>query len=285
VGISEAARLIFVLSEPDPVAQAVGARWGTLPSTGEHVDGVPIRALPSGALVLRRGVPHLHDEHVDRRLSERLRSAGPVLIFPSVHRSERNVPCLTVHALGNPGSTAEVGGRARTFVPTDARRMADALRRLAERSAEAGMSATFEATHHGPELDLPAFFAEIGYGDLAEPPPTAVRVLADVLPEIEGSVTDRIALAIGGGHYAPHFTDLALKRHWAFGHILSRHALAGLDSETAARALASTRGAEGIVGARAEDFGLPALAGLGPRLRDQASGLRRAGPTAGASGT
>jgi hypothetical protein len=79
---------------------------------------------------------------------------------------------------------------------------------------------------------------------------------------------------VGGGHYVPHFTDLALTRSWAFGHLLSKHSLGELEAETARRAYALSPGAEGIVYARAQDAGHPSLAGVGARLRDQDAGVR-----------
>jgi D-aminoacyl-tRNA deacylase len=236
---------------------------------------------------LRRPVLHIHDERLDARLPEKLRTAWTTLVFPSIHRSERNVPCLTVHPLGNPGDTAEVGGRPGVLNPADPRLMATALRRLHEEGASAALGATYEATHHGPELALPSMFVEIGYGTDPDPPSAAVRILAKVIPQLTPSVGDRAALALGGGHYAPHFTDLALKRRWAFGHILSRHALVTLDAQTARSAFELTGGAEGWLVARAEDAGHSALTGLGHRLRDSeapARVLREANPTT-ASGT
>jgi len=268
--------LLLVVAESDPVAVPVAARWGTPPATGDHVDGAPIRRLAPGTLLLRRPGPHIHDERLDRRLPRGVRDDRPTLVFPSIHRSEQNVRCLTVHPLGNPGSTAEVGGSPRTLVPTDPRRMAAAVRLLSEGGAPLGFPATFEATHHGPELELPAMFVEIGYGTDPEPPADAVRVLADVIPTLEPDPGDRIALAAGGGHYAPHFTDLALRRRWAFGHLISRHAMLGLDRATAAAAWRGTEGAEGIVFARAADADHPAFAGLADRLRDTSAPPRGA---------
>jgi D-aminoacyl-tRNA deacylase len=287
VGVVASAPYLVVVSELDPVARRVAERWGTPPAAEGHVDGAPVRRLSERALLLKRTVPHISDEHLDQRLPEPLRAAGTTLVFPSIHRSERNVPCLTVHPLGNPGPTAEVGGRPRAFTPANARLMAAALRALAEGSGAVGLPATFEATHHGPELDLPAMFVEIGFGDLEAPPDTAVALLARTLPALEASELDRVALAVGGGHYAPHFSDLTKRRGWAFGHLLSRHALELLDAATALRAYVASPGAEGLLPARVEDLGLPALAGLGPRLRDREAPARTLGapPTPAASGT
>jgi len=278
-------RYLLVISEPDPVAVRVAERWGTPPSTGDWVDGAPIRQLSTGALLLRRSGSHIHDDRLDHRLPTPLRERALPLVFPSVHRSEQNLPCLTVHPLGNPGPTAEVGGEPRTLVPSEPRLMVAALRAMDELGPAAGLRATYEATHHGPRLDSPALFVEIGFGLLPGPPEEAVEILARILPHLEPSMEDHPALGVGGGHYAPHFTDLALRRRWAFGHILSRHALGVLDAATARSALALTPRAEGAVYARASDASLPVLAGIGPRLRDGNAPVRpgtTAPPTVGA---
>ena len=259
---------LVLVSGDDPVATRVGDRWGTPESIGVSVDGAPIRRLSDAALLLRRPGRHIHDERVDLRLPAELRERGITLVFPSIHRSERNVECLTVHPLGNPGPSAEVGGRARTLAPTDPRRMTDCLRALAERGREVSLPATFEATHHGPEVELPAFFVEIGYGDAPGSPEAAIRILAEVIPHLSDESADRIAVGVGGGHYVPHFTDLAIRRRWGFGHLLSRHALLALDSSTAEAAWRATPGASGILFARTEDARRPEFEGVGPRLRE-----------------
>jgi D-aminoacyl-tRNA deacylase len=275
---------LVVASEADPVASRLVERWGVSDSTGWFIDGAPIRRLGPDALLLRRPGLHIHDEGLDLRLPVQLRNPPITMVFPSIHRSEQGVECLTVHPLGNPGEAAEVGGRARTLTPTDPRRMAATLRRLSEMGESFGLSATYEATHHGPELAHPAFFVEIGYGTAAVPTEEAIEVLASTIPEILPDSRDLIALAVGGGHYAPHFTYLALRRHWAFGHILSRHALTGLDAPTARSAFDRTPGSEGILFARAEDATNPVFSGLGPRLRDGQAPPRDArGGTTGAS--
>ncbi len=277
---------VVVVAESDPVAVRVAARWGVPPATGVRVDGSPLRRLSARALLLRRPGPHVADDRLDERFPSALRATGPTLLFPSVHRSEREVACLTVHPLGNPGPTAGIGGAPRSFTPADARLMAAALRRLEEGRDRTGVPATYEATHHGPLLGVPAAFVEIGYASAPEPPGEAVRLLAEVLPELDPAPDDRVALAVGGGHYAPHFTELALRRRWAFGHLLSRHALDGLSAETARDAYRATGGADGVVFARAQDVDHPAFAGWALRRRDGEAPRRGgAAPIPAASGT
>ncbi len=262
-------RTIVVASDADPVARRLLDRWGTPAPTGVVADGAGLRRLAPRTALWRRPGPHIHDDNLDSRLPPEVVRTRPVLVFPSIHKSERDVESLTVHPLGNPGPTAEVGGRPRTLNETAPRRMSATLRRLAELGRSLGLPATFEATHHGPYLGLPAFFVEIGYGRRPGPTDEAVRGLATLLTEeVDEDPRDRVAVGAGGGHYAPHFTDLVLKRRWSFGHLLSRHALAEIDRPTAVAAWSTTPGAEGIVFARAEDAESGPFAGLAGRLSD-----------------
>lgn len=149
--------------------------------------------------------------------------------------------------------------------------MAGVLRELAYQARSVRVPATFEATHHGPELRLPAFFVEVAVLGSAEPSPEEVGAVAQAIRSASLEPGDRVALAVGGGHYAPRFTDLVLRRHWAFGHILSRYALEEIDAATARAAMDFTPGSEGMVLARARDRSHPALAGLGPILGETAA--------------
>lgn len=256
----------------------MGDLWGTGVATGEHVDGAPIRRKDERLHYLRRPAVHLHDERLDLRLPPRLLAARPTLLFPSVHRSGSGTRCFTVHPLGNPGAQADLGGRPGTLVPTDPRGMAALLRSVREESRALGLPSTFEVTHHGPEVALPAFFAEIAVSEEGRPSDAEVSVLATAIVAAVPDPRDQVALAVGGGHYAPHFTDLVRSRRWAVGHILSRHALQELAPATARAAWAQTPGARGILYARAQDRDHPAFAGIGPALRDSEAPARDAEP-------
>ncbi len=272
-----AAPVLIVLSATDPVASALAERWGTLPSTGAFVEGAAVRRLDPHRSVLQRPGPHIRDERLDLRLPVAVRSERPTLVFASVHRSESEQPCFAVHPLGNPGGQAELGGVPRTLVPTDPARMVALLRRLDELAAPLGMRATYEATHHGPELALPALFAEVAVREGAQPTSEEVAALASALTSAEPDGRDRVALGVGGGHYAPRFADLARSRRWSFGHLISRHALGDLAPATARAALDGTPGAAGVLFARAQDRAHPAVASLGPELRERDAERREEG--------
>ncbi len=276
--------VLVVLSERDPVAAALSELWGVPAATGDHVGGTAIRRTPEGLLTLRRPGPHIHDELLDARLPPGLRAQEPTLLFPSVHRSRTGARCLTVHPLGNPGATAELGGRPRTLVPTDPRRAAAILRVLQEEGTRLRLPATFEATHHGPELGVAAAFVEVAVPEGGAPTGPEVEALGRALRTAVPDPADRVALAAGGGHYAPRFTDLCRSRRWAFGHILSRHALEELDRVTAQAAFEATPGAEGVVFATARDRTHPSIVGIAPELRDGEAARRGAEQRPGPSG-
>jgi len=101
---------------------------------------------------------------------------------------------------------------------------------------------TFEATHHGPYLTTPTFYIEQGstereWADLA-----ASRAIARVLLALE-PVDAPIAIGLGGGHYVPRHTDLALERRIAFGHLLAAYALEGASGSAMHQAVERTEGA------------------------------------------
>lgn len=269
---------LVVASALDPVAARLRERWGTRPSTGMFVDGAPIRELGDRAYLLARNERHIHDENLDARLPPELRKADLPMVFPSIHRSAAGTPAFTVHPLGNVGPSADVGGRPGELVPGAPRWMASALRALAREAPAIGLGATFEATHHGPYLDQPAFFAEIGYADAGEPPPAAVAALDRVLLELEEDPADRVVIGVGGGHYVPHFTELALERSWAFAHLVSRHALARATPGYLDEVARKSPGAEGVLFARAADAADTTLARLGPRRRETEAPRRPVSP-------
>lgn len=268
-------RYVLVVAEEDPVATAVAEAWGT-PTAARHLTGVGvIRELPGSIGLLRRPGLHIHDDGLVVP-GAAPGDARPTLVFPSVHRSASETPALTVHPLGNPTGAAEVGGRPHTLVPTDPRLMADALRRVSEVGGAIGWRASYEATHHGPALDQPAFFVEIGAVDWRSPPPEAVAAYARLLLELEADPKDALALGLGGGHYAPHFSDLVRTRHWAVGHLLPRYARAECTREVMAAAVAGTPGLSGGLYQRAEDVEEWAPLGAPPRVRETSAPRRDA---------
>lgn len=272
-------RYLVVLSDPDPIAGLLAEQWAGLPGVGAVVDGAPIRELAPGVHVVRRLRAHIDDADLSSSLPADYRTVP--LVFPSRHRSESGIGCLTVHALGNLGDSAEVGGEPRRLVPSPARLMADALRQLTEPADALGVPATYEATHHGPLLHQPGFFIEVA--DVLPLPTraTAASAIAELLRDLRPDPADRVVVGAGGGHYAPHFTEMTLARHWAFSHIVPRHAMDGLTPDVLHQLRQGPEPPDGVLFQRSHDATRPEW-GEWPRLRDaQAPPRPTGGPSTG----
>lgn len=193
--------------------------------------GLPVRKR-EGWLLAEISEVHVEADGVDVALRE-AGHAFDVVLVASKHRAASGKPALTVHPIGNLGN-ADVGGKPRALVPAAPTEMARVLARLAEEARALKHEATFEATHHGPFLQTPTAFVEIGTdesswsdADLGE------RVARAILAAGEPGIADAAPtlLALGGSHYAPRATDLARKGRARFGHIVPTYAIeAGLDA-------------------------------------------------------
>lgn len=181
---------------------------------------------------------HLHEDAVDR-LAETLGLGAPdLVVFLSKHRAESGRDSLTVHPIGNFGAAA-YGGREETLVPAAPRPMTETLRRIRKGARGMGYAVTYEATHHGPFLTTPAYFVEVGSGEAAWRDADAARVLATALLDPAPS-EDPIAVGVGGGHYVPRLTDLAVDGRIAFGHLVPSYALRPFRPEVLDRAVEAT---------------------------------------------
>ena len=177
---------------------------------------------------------HLYAEHVDREWEELTGEAPECIAFLSRHKSASGRPSLTVHPVGNWGA-ADYGGTPGAVSGTAPEWMTGLLLAIS-RTAPAGYQVCFEATHHGPLLETPAFFVEIGSDEsrweLREP----AEVLARALLELK-QASGTPLVGIGGGHYTPRFSDVALLREACFGHMVPKYALEHLTPELLRSAL------------------------------------------------
>lgn len=90
-----------------------------------------------------------------------------------------------------------------------------------------------EVTHHGPTLDVPLVFIEIGSSENEWKDEEAGKVVANAMKEIiEWGAQERSGagaqmenyIGFGGPHYAPSFTQIILENPTvAIGHILPNY--------------------------------------------------------------
>jgi D-aminoacyl-tRNA deacylase len=170
---------------------------------------------------------HLDEDFVDDRYALSSGESVQAVIFASRHKAESKIPTLTVHPIGN-YSSADFGGRPGTLCESSPQLMTSALRTLKAKAQGMSFEVSFETTHHGPILSSPAFYIEIGSYEELWGREDAAEAIAETILAVkdEGYPT---VVCIGGGHYAPRFTEVALSRKVAIGHMAANYALDHLD--------------------------------------------------------
>lgn len=158
-----------------------------------------------------------------------------LVVFVSRHSSVSGTPTLSVHTPGNL-SQAELGGLPRRVSVSPANAMRDALKVMMQSKEEIQLDyeVSYECTHHGPSLDMPTMFAELGSSPRQWNDLKAAEVVAKAVMEAIsnfGKSQSVAVLGIGGPHYNKRFTHLALENEMAFGHIIPKYAIPCVDAE------------------------------------------------------
>jgi D-aminoacyl-tRNA deacylase len=174
----------------------------------------------------------VNTEIVDTQFLENLPSPQ-LIVFLSRHSSAKAIPTLSVHTPGNIAET-KFGGKPRTVSTSPAAAMKNALSEMAKLARERGLDyeVSYECTHHGPSLNTPSMFAELGSSPKQWKDVKAAEVVAHAAVAALSESTSRSAvLGIGGPHYNKKFTRMALTNQVAFGHIIPKYALSEVDAE------------------------------------------------------
>ena len=105
----------------------------------------------------------IQHEHIDKEVKDQLNITPKQAIFLSRHRSKMATPSLTVHPIGNYGE-AQFGGKDKTIIESSPQLMTSLLRRINKNLQKTSLNyhVCFEVTHHGPYLEIPTFFVEVG---------------------------------------------------------------------------------------------------------------------------
>jgi len=175
----------------------------------------------------------LDEELINAQNITKLHHAIDLVIFVSRHSSLSGTPTLSVHTPGNLGN-ADLGGLPKKVSIAPANAMKTALCTMAKLVKEKHLNykVSYECTHHGPSLDVPALFAELGSTPKEWEDLEAAEVVAHATMRIVEDFdvqTGKVVLGIGGPHYNEKFTRMALEGDIAFGHIVPKYATAQID--------------------------------------------------------
>ncbi len=153
------------------------------------------------------------------------------VIFASKHQSERGDRSLSVHAPGN-WKQADFGGEPGRVCRSSAlfqKQMFEILKRNAKEHELRDYNVTMECTHHGPLIDKPCVFIEIGSSDLEwndrRAAFTIAKTIHDTIESFSENPYNEIAVGIGGPHYCPNFNKLQLNSNAAISHIIPQYAM------------------------------------------------------------
>lgn len=186
----------------------------------------------------------LDEEPVNAQNITNLFQKIDLIIFVSRHSSLSGTPTLSVHTPGNLGE-AELGGLPKNVSISPATAMKECLKAMARLKNEMHLDyeVSYECTHHGPSLDVPTMFAELGSSPKQWSDKKAAEAVAHATMEAVsnfGKIEARAALGIGGPHYNMKFTKMALESDVAFGHIIPKYAVPYIDEEIVRQCIKKT---------------------------------------------
>ncbi len=151
------------------------------------------------------------------------------IIFASKHESEKKERALTVHSPGN-FRDAIYGGEKGKVCKTSAIFMKQIFEKLNKNSEKYHLKdykITMEATHHGPLIEKPCLFIEIGSSENEWRDSKAgfviAKTISEAIEEFKPNPYNEVAIAIGGPHYCPNFNKIQASSNIAISHVISQY--------------------------------------------------------------
>lgn len=167
------------------------------------------------------------------------------IIFASKHSSEKGKKTISIHAPGN-WRNAELGGKSGKVCKTSAlfqKQLFEKLKYNIDKFHLKNYDLTLECTHHGPLINKPCVFVEIGATETEWKDKKAGFIVAKSISEaIQGfkeNPYNEIAIGIGGNHYCSSFNKIQLSSNVAISHIIPQYVFP-LTEEMIQEAIAGT---------------------------------------------
>ncbi|MFH1642585.1 MAG: D-aminoacyl-tRNA deacylase [Nanoarchaeota archaeon] len=180
----------------------------------------------------------IYCEEIDKEIN------ADLFIFATKHQSIKGVNSLSCHCPGNWGK-AEAGGKDKNLCIAPALYIKEIFL-LLNRLNTLDFEVTMECTHHGPYLDKPSFFIEIGSNNEQWTNIDAGKIIAQVIIEFLKKLknnaikTYEVAVGIGGTHYLSKLNKFQLNSYIAIGHTCPKHMLKELDEKMIIQSIEKT---------------------------------------------
>ena len=152
------------------------------------------------------------------------------IIFATKHYSEKQNPSLSIHAPGN-WRNADFGGKPGKACNTSSfilKYLFQQLNKIAEQEKLLDYNITLECTHHGPLINKPCCFIELGSSKEQWQEQEPAKVLAKTilsLQEYKPNPAWIPTIGIGGPHYCPNFNKIQLNSNYAISHVIPGYCL------------------------------------------------------------
>jgi len=204
----------------------------SLDPAGKNIRGNLLKLeIPSNVILYETDKEIVRHECIDRE--PELKDCD-FFIFASKHQSKSGIPSFSVHPIGNFGS-ADFGGKERELCIS----MPGIMKRaflLMKYKAPLEYDIIYEATHHGPYLEKPSVFIEIGTSEKEWNNKEAGAIMAEIILETiklgpvesENSIP---AICIGGQHTCTNFLKIMQKTQYSLSHCCPKYALDHLNDE------------------------------------------------------
>ncbi len=153
------------------------------------------------------------------------------IIFASKHKSEKPNKTLSIHCPGN-WRTADFGGEKGKTCKSSAlfnKFLFEKLKETYENSDVKNYDVTMEVTHHGPLIDKPCVFIEIGSTETEWKDKRAgfviAKTISQAVDEFKENPYIEVAIGIGGPHYCPSFNKIQSNSNFAISHVIPGYAV------------------------------------------------------------
>ncbi len=185
---------------------------------------------------------HIKADNIDLIFSEDTNLDVDDVLILSKHVSGSNTPAMTLHAIGIPGALpygikGTSGGINGIIVPPS-KYFASLFRRMdklaRDRKLDDYFDITLETTHHGPILETPTLYIEIGSTDKEWSRVDVAECWAEVISDVLGMKGQKyryfnpksdVMIGFGGGHYAPRHKAIIVNSDFNLGHVIANYSL------------------------------------------------------------
>jgi len=168
--------------------------------------------------------------------AENIKTNSNLVIFATKHKGqERKNICL--HTPGN-WDKAELGGKSSTLCISPSNYIKEAFLYLIKNN-KTDYEVTLEISHHGPFIEKPCFFIEIGSTEKQWIQPEPAKLIASCLEHLTKIKPKKYktAIGLGGSHYCHNFNKIESSTDFAFSHICPKYHLDKLNKELLQQAI------------------------------------------------